>query len=761
MNIRPFAKLLANRPKTILLAFTIITIFIGWQATNIYMISEFTEYLPSDDPTLMLYNRIMEEFEVGQTIIILVDQTGYIHDIRDPEILTEIDNVERAINRYENDKGEIDGIVAIRSLASLIKNENAKSKIEGGNGVKEIPTSKEDVITYMERIAVKSTKGVLYTNSYNFTVVRIQLSDDSNFEDILTKTEKAVDTYGNRNSNMTITGSVAMQKAIQKQSMRNLVLIFPIALVLVSIVLFFFHRTIKGILIAFLPPAFAIALTFGVLGIVQPELTIISVAIVALLIGLGVDYSIHLMNRYLEENDIEDKVERVEKILRFTGKAVLLSTITTMIGFSSLMISSMMPMITFGFGCAIGILFCFISAMIIVPCLVIILNFEKKDHVPSWKKLAKFTINNRNRIILIASFFAVISLAVLPQVGTDVDYLDMAPDGIPEVEAMYKYSDKFGSGSNFNALLVEMDQNGLLDPDVIEAIYDMEEEMRNAIFEIFEGKIDEKILEKSVYSIVDEIKSITDIINRSIIIDRLGEILGAEKIIFDMIAENGVIDYGFSKTIIIVSIPIDSTIAEKETVVNKINSIASSTYLSYNGTVSELTGQDAIIVSVNNKLTDEQIRSMILALILVLAALILIFGSSAYGALTMIPVVFVLMWEPGFLVALDISLSLVTISIAAIMIGIGIDYGVHITHRFREEMSNGCSKVEAIKTSIERTGSSLVEAALTTIAGIAAIYFVNTPALNEFVTVIILMTALSCIAAALILPVFYGSKFVK
>ncbi|MCK5636789.1 MAG: MMPL family transporter, partial [Thermoplasmatales archaeon] len=352
-------------------------------------------------------------------------------------------------------------------------------------------------------------------------------------------------------------------------------------------------------------------------------------------------------------------------------------------------------------------------------------------------------------------------LAVLPQVGTDVDYLDMAPDGIPEVEAMYKYSDKFGSGSNFNALLVEMDQNGLLDPDVIEAIYDMEEEMRNAIFEIFEGKINEKILEKSVYSIVDEIKSITDIINRSVIIDRLGEILGAEKIIFDMIAENGVIDYGFSKTIIIVSIPIDSTIAEKETVVNKINSIASSTYLSYNGTVSELTGQDAIIVSVNNKLTDEQIRSMILALILVLAALILIFGSSAYGALTMIPVVFVLMWEPGFLVALDISLSLVTISIAAIMIGIGIDYGVHITHRFREEMSNGCSKVEAIKTSIERTGSSLVEAALTTIAGIAAIYFVNTPALNEFVTVIILMTALSCIAAALILPVFYGSKFVK
>ena len=127
----------------------------------------------------------------------------------------------------------------------------------------------------------------------------------------------------------------------------------------------------------------------------------------------------------------------------------------------------------------------------------------------------------------------------------------------------------------------------------------------------------------------------------------------------------------------------------------------------------------------------------------------------------MIPVFFVLMWEPGFLVALDIPLSLVTISIAAIMVGIGIDYGVHITHRFREEMSNGSTKIDAIKTSIEKTGSSLVEAALTTIAGICAIYFVNIDTLNEFVTVVVLMTALSCIAAALILPIFYNLKFVK
>jgi predicted RND superfamily exporter protein len=152
---------------------------------------------------------------------------------------------------------------------------------------------------------------------------------------------------------------------------------------------------------------------------------------------------------------------------------------------------------------------------------------------------------------------------------------------------------------------------------------------------------------------------------------------------------------------------------------------------------------------------------MILALMLVLAALIFIFSSSIYGFLTMVPVLFVLMWEPGFLVATDIPLSLVTISIAAIMVGIGIDYGVHITHRFREEKERGLSKMDAIKISIEKTGLSLVEAASTTVAGVASIYFVNVPALQEFGIVIIIMIILSCIAAALILPVFYGSKSVK
>jgi hydrophobe/amphiphile efflux-3 (HAE3) family protein len=650
--------------------------------------------------------------------------------------------------------------MSVRSLAELIKNENSKPILEGGNGVKEIPYDTNKIYEYMSRFTISAMKGVLYTNDNKVAVIIIQLSREANFNEILARTEMAVKNRGTKYANMTITGTIATQKAIQEESMSYLVIIFPAAIILVSIVLFFFHRTIKGIIIAFLPPAFAMALTFGVLGVIAPELTMLSIAIVALMMGLGVDYSIHLMNRIVEEGNAKSDVEKIEIVLRSTGKAVLLSTVTTMIGFSSLMISSMSPMVSFGFGCALGIFFCFISAIIIVPCLVLVLKYEKKGKITSWKKFAKFVVKQRNRIIFIVTFLALLSVITLPYVKTDVNYFEMSPEGIPEVEGMFEYSKSFGGGSNFNALLVETDEDGLLDPDVINAIVDMEEKMREVISDVIPN-IDEKKLENSVYSLADEIKEVTDILNRSVILNKLSDLLGVERIIYDMIAKEGIIDEDFSRTLILVAIPIGSSIDEIDAIVKGINEIAAETVLPKNGQVSHLTGQDAVYVAVNNKLTEEQIRSMILALILVLAALIFIFASTKYGLLTLMPVIFVLMWEPGFLVLTNIPLSLITISIAAIMVGIGIDYGVHITHRFREELAKGKSKEDAVITSIERTGLSLVEAAITTIAGMSSIFLINIPAMHEFVIVIIMMTALSCVGAALILPVFFCTRLIK
>ena len=748
MISRKIAQLLVKYPKVVLLVFTIFTVLIGSQIQNVYMVSDLTSYLPDDEPIVQLWHDINEEFQIGSAVVIYVEAD----DIRDPLVLREMDRVASKINTYNLDKGEQDGVYSIRSLAALIKDENAKPSLPGGlggTGQFEIPEDRNLIARYIARNEIQTYEGTLFVNTYKVAVIVVQLAEDVDCCTLLERIRAAIDREAHY-SDMTITGMAAVQEAIREKSMDSLKFIFPLALVFICIVIFFFQRSVKGILVVFLPLAYALILTFGILGIVQPELNLLSIAIVALLVGLGVDYSIHLLNRFSEEQTSDDVVEQVEIMISRTGKAVLLSTITTVIGFGSLMVSDMPPIITFGFGCSIGIIFAFISAMILVPCLALVLQYERPPsglHT-SWKMFSEFAVNNRNRVLVIAVFFAVMSLVVLPNIETDVDIIDVAPEGLVEIEKYRDYSEVFGGGTNPNMMLVETDLNGLTEPAVVEAIYELEEEMRAQT-------------DAYVYSVIDAVKEVKDVLKRSEIIEKLSDFVGAEQIMLDMVAKEGFVDEQYSKTILYVAFPVGLGVEELEPQVATINRLAANADIPENGEISVLTGSDAINVVINKQLIDQQTRSMVVALLLVLAMLIVIFNSSLWGFLTMIPVGFVLMWEPGFLVLTEIPLSVVTISIASIMIGIGIDYGIHLTQRVREGMQQGKEKMDAVKDALEKTGLSLVEAAMTTTAGLGAVFFANIPLIQQFGIVVILMTLFSLVATVLILPVFYSIRFIK
>ncbi|RLF26059.1 MAG: hypothetical protein DRN01_05535 [Thermoplasmata archaeon] len=726
MNLRPLAKLLVKRPKMVLLIFTVAVFIIGSQATNLYMTSDLSVYLPKGEHTIELLGKVEQQWNLGDTMIIYVESSNVL----DPKVLKDIDYVTNAVNTYRHDNGEIDGVISVTSIVSLIKQENSLSP-PFGTGKYELPTSEHLIKKYVAQIG-DMRKSVL-TDDLTATAVTFILTKDADGTAILGRAENAVKTV---NTQMTLIGSLPQNVAMEERSLRNMAIIFPLAIIFVSIVLFFFHRTMKGLIIAFLPPAFAIILTFGVLGVVAPELTMLSIAIVALLIGLGVDYSIHLMNRLLEERE-QDVVTKVENVLKTTGKAVLLSTITTMVGFGSLMISTMSPMINFGFGCTLGIFFAFLSATILVPCLVLILRFEKKSKILGWKRLAKFASKNSKKILILGCAVAFLSLAVLPEVNTDVNYSELVPQGEPVIEKTKEFSERFGTRGNIDIILVEAN---LKDPEVLKTIDAMEERLRDKGIE--------------VYSIVDTIKKIN--------LGRMPENQMMIDLIYSAMMKqaDGFIDEDFSRTLISVNIPADLSMEELERTVNEINNVIHSTNIP-GGVVYDITGSAAINVAINNLLFEQQSRSLFISLLFVFATLIIIFRSSLYSIITMIPIVFVLTWEPGILVTMDIPLSVITITIASIIVGTGVDYGVHITQRVREGLHQGLDKEKAIENAIEKTGLSLVEAALTTVAGLLSVYFVNVPGLQEFMKVVISMIILSLISAVFILPAFYKLRSVK
>lgn len=105
--------------------------------------------------------------------------------------------------------------------------------------------------------------------------------------------------------------------------------------------------------------------------------------------------------------------------------------------------------------------------------------------------------------------------------------------------------------------------------------------------------------------------------------------------------------------------------------------------------------------------------------------------SAILGVLTLIPVALCVIWILGSIYLFGIPLNVMTLSIASLTISLGVTYGIHISHRFAEEIKDKDID-EACRNTIAHTGSALFGAATTTIAGFGLLVFALMPPLQQF-----------------------------
>ncbi len=164
------------------------------------------------------------------------------------------------------------------------------------------------------------------------------------------------------------------------------------------------------------------------------------------------------------------------------------------------------------------------------------------------------------------------------------------------------------------------------------------------------------------------------------------------------------------------------------------------------------TGMTVLIGDLLGNIVPTQLETSGLALLLCALILIIVFKSFVYGIVTLVVVVCGMAMEIVFLFAMNWPLDLMTVMVASLVIGAGIDFGIHITHRFREEWNNGSSAEESIRNTVKNVGRALVAAALTTCGVFAILGFSNMGMMQRFgwTTAVGLFGAL--IGAILVLP---------
>lgn len=157
-------------------------------------------------------------------------------------------------------------------------------------------------------------------------------------------------------------GMPAIMNEVVSMVQRDVILISIVCFSAILVFLLLSFRSLSGTLICAIPLAFTLYATLGILPVIGTEINIFSVASFPLIIGIGIDSSIHLLHRLRSEPD-----KPVREVLMHTGKAITLTTLTTLLGFGSLAFINHPGMANLGVTVSIGVAISLIATLTFIP----------------------------------------------------------------------------------------------------------------------------------------------------------------------------------------------------------------------------------------------------------------------------------------------------------------------------------------------------------------------------------------------------------
>jgi len=641
--------------------------------------------------------------------------------------------------------------------------------------------------------------------------------------------EDAVDPYfqdsnGPHHTTMVQTGLIAIMIDITEEANDQLMETMPIAAGLVCLVMLVSHRSWKVFFIAGIPLVCTLFWTFGIITLTNIELSPLILAAMPMLIGLSVDYSLHISNRITEFEEQGHTIrDGIVKSYHTTGRAILLSAMTTMIGFAALFLAPLSPIRILGLMLIIGIGSAFFLSLTLVPCIIMMFHY-KKPELQIWDKVAKVPIKHKWHIIGAVLIITMISLANFSTMTETEEERDEDPEtaGVQSLDAIYEFGEIWSKGS-MSLMILEPNpearndnyrfDGALNDTEFLDQINWLEENLTS-----IEDEVD--VEDVSAMTIVDLYKSVVLNLTWTTVdeqlpplpfplpIDPVPDIIAdqmeryytitywdfihlsddpdfqkrAIRIFYNSLTQEArdmLMTPDYSMTLCMIRYPYVGKGLGEQIIdaVNEDSDDASNREWVKDGEIrtatlqpSHATGGQAITLTIDEAIMDTQMKTLFFSMIFVFIALTVVFmdwkkkdtpfksrfiKAVRWAGLTMIPVLSVIAWQPLIMKGVSsfeggASLNMMTAMISSIVIGAGIDFGVHITERVREEGEN----IEGIQRAVQHTGQSIMEANLTTVAALsgalAVVWF------RGFFSVLLLLLLYSMFAGMILLPSVYA-----
>ncbi len=529
-----------------------------------------------------------------------------------------------------------------------------------------------------------------------------------------------------------------------KTFIHNDIRVFGMSIIAVMfIVLFAFFRKLSWVLLSLVCAFLNVFMVSGLIGLLGLQLTIISSNFVALLIIFSITLSIHVIIRYQEvaSKNPEDKQNNLYNAVKQISTPCIYMVATSAIAFISLIVSDIQPVIYFGLIMVMGLLCAFFLTFTVLPTLIHLFNPQiagSKNNKPSTflSGILNFVLHNKSIATLSIFILALFSAYGISQITVENRFIDYFKSSTELHQGLVFIDQELGGTVPLELLLeapeVTADENSeSLDLDEDEEFGDYFDEE------------EESFAQQSYWYNRRGINKVRKIHEYLEGLDQVGKVLSissTEKV-FRQVAKGEELE-DFHLALIYKKIPPNikavlinpyiSTAGDQARIVarikdsdhtlirndllNKIESEINSSLIA-NGEELRLSGISVLYNNVLQSLFQSQIVTLGTVFICILLMLLVLFRNFLLAVIGTLPNIFTALFILGAMGTLGIPLDIMTITIAAITIGIGVDYAIHYIHRFKNEIGKGEDYQTAIKTVQMTVGKALYYTSITITLG--------------------------------------------
>ena len=580
---------------------------------------------------------------------------------------------------------------------------------------------------------------------------------------------------------------------IDRSLVDSLSLVLPFALLFVCLVLTVAYRDLLDILLGLAGIIVVLLWTLGFMGWVGIPFTQIMVAVPALLVGLSIDYAIHVFMRHRERwgeegNTSHSSGVAMQVVLGGLGVALVWVTTTAVFGFLSNLVSPVAPIREFGMVSAFGITAALLVFGVLVPAAKVELDVLLEARGIDRRKRAFGTDGTFAGVLSLGERAAyrmpwtvlvavlLVTAAGATQVDTTFEQEDFIADdppawmaSLPGPLAPGEYSAKEDLAvlnehprqDTRTQVVVTGDVTDDRALERIEAAHDVAAD-RETTLVLANGNADIRSPLSVMRTVAAEDETFAETFEAA---DTTGDGVPDENVegVYDALYEadeeraaeviHRTDDGEYEAVRMLVTMQGD---AESEAMADGTRDVAS--VLDGGDLEATATGQPVVFSVVEDELFQTVIQSLAVTLGTVAILLTLVYrrtvGSATLGIVTLAPIVCSVAWILGTMALLGVPFNAITGTITSLTVGLGVAYNIHMTERYLLERRHGELPAEALRRSVRGTGGALLGSAATTVGGFGVLVFAILPPLQQFGLITGLTIVYAFVGSVFVLPSF-------